>query len=68
MNKEILFNILVKYDCNKSNKLFCDSLSNIIQNKSDENDIINIINFITLIDAEDVKEIDANVGIYESIF
>ena len=42
-DKKVLYNILVKYDNDESFRDFCDSLSNIIQNKFGKNDIMNII-------------------------
>jgi hypothetical protein len=68
MNKQLLYQILVKYDSNELFKDFCDSLSKVIQDKYTDDDIIKIVSFTTKIDKEDVDSIDQNVGIYEVIF
>ena len=68
IDKQSLYEILVKYDSNELFKDFCDSLSKIIQDKYTDDDIIKIVSFATTIDKEDVDSIDKNVGIYEVIF
>jgi hypothetical protein len=67
-NKQSLYEILVKYDSDKSMTDFCDALSKVIQNKSTESDIIKIISFASIIESQDIEVIDQNVGIYEVIF
>jgi hypothetical protein len=67
-NKQSLYEILVKYDSDKSMTDFCDALSRVIQNKFTDSDIIKIISFASIIDTQDIETIDQNVGIYEVIF
>ena len=67
-SKQSLYEILVKYDSDKSMIDFCDALSKVIQNKSTESDIIKIISFASIIESQDIEVIDQNVGIYEVIF
>jgi hypothetical protein len=67
-SKQSLYEILVKYDSDKSMIDFCDALSKVIQTKSTESDIIKIISFASTIDTQDIEVIDKNVGIYEVIF
>ena len=61
-----LYEILTKYDGDKSFSSFCDSISNIIQNKFNDNDIINIIAFSNIIDSQDDTIINDIVGIRET--
>jgi archaellum biogenesis ATPase FlaH len=58
--KEKIWNLLVKYD----NTLleFCDSLSSILQNKSSNNDFLNIVKNYKNIESEDVLIIDSILG------
>jgi len=67
-DKEILYNILVKYDNDESFRDFCDSLSNIIQNKFGKNDIMNIIKFSDIIESDEVQIIDSKVDFLEYVF
>jgi hypothetical protein len=67
-DKKILYNILVKYDNDSSFREFCDSLSNIIQNKFDKNDIMNIIKFSDIIESDEVQTIDSKVDFLEYVF
>jgi hypothetical protein len=67
-SKQSLYEILVKYDSDKSMIDFCDALSKVIQTKSTELDIIKIISFASTIESQDIEVIDRNVGIYEVIF
>ena len=67
-NKQSLYEILVKYDYDKSMTDFCDALSKVIQNKFTESDIIKIISFASIIESQDIEVIDQNVGIHEVIF
>ena len=66
MNIKKLYEILVKYDSDKSFSTFCNSLSSIIQNKFSENDIINIISFSHIIDKTDDTIISNIINVRET--
>ena len=68
IDQKVLYDIMVKYDNDESFRSLCDSLSNIIQNKFDKNDIITIIRFSDVIDTNEFKFIDNNVGLLEFVF
>jgi hypothetical protein len=67
-DKKILYDIMVKYDNDESFRDLCDSLSNIIQNKFDKNDIMNIIKFSDIIESDEVQTIDSKVDFLEYVF
>jgi hypothetical protein len=67
-DKKVLYDIMVKYDNDESFRDLCDSLSNIIQNKFDKNDIMTIIRFSDIIESDEVQTIDNKVGFLEFVF
>lgn len=67
-NKKSLYDILVKYDSDKSMVRFCDSLSRVIQERHTESDLVRIISFSSVVDTLDIQEIDTNVGLTEILF
>jgi len=67
-DKKVLYDIMVKYDNDESFRDLCDSLSNIIQNKFDKNDIMTIIRFSDIIEPDEVQTIDNKVGFLEFVF
>ena len=60
--KELLWNILEKYDGYPEYKKFCDSLSNFIQGKENSNDILNIYVSLSEIENSDKVKIDQTIG------
>jgi hypothetical protein len=60
--KEILWDILVKYDGLKEYVEFCNGISNFIQGKQDGDDIINIFKGLDKIDKEDKEMVDTTIG------
>lgn len=68
INKQSLYQILVKYDSVESFKDFCDSLSKVIQDKHTDDDIIKLVSFATIVDSQDIETIDQNIGLCEVIF
>ena len=54
-NKKQLWTLLEKYDSDKNLVSFCDSISNVIQGKETEQDLINLIRF------NDICEKDMNI-------
>lgn len=61
--KSILWSVLVKYDGVVEYTKFCDSLSNLIQDKSNSDDMINIYTHLAKIDKVDYKRVDEAVGV-----
>jgi hypothetical protein len=61
IDKGTLWNILEKYDT-KEYEALCDGLSNIIKEKEDINDFLNIYNYYDKIDNSDRKLIEDQVG------
>jgi len=59
-DKNTIWNILSKYDNTLTS--MCDSLSNILQEKSDKTDYINIFRNYRKMDFEDTKIIDLVLG------
>lgn len=63
VNKQsTLWSILTKYDGVAEFDKFCDAISNFIQGKSDNNDIISIYRKFTLIDKQDYININLVIG------
>lgn len=61
IDKETLWNILEKYDT-KDYSLFCNGLSNIIRERENIDDFLNIYNFYDRVDLCDRKLIEEQVG------
>ncbi len=61
INKEKLWNILEKYDCKDYNGL-CDSLSRLIQGKSNSGDLLDIFTYLEKIETEDRNVIEDQIG------
>jgi hypothetical protein len=61
-NKAILWSILEKYDGISEYKNLCDSISRIIQDKLNSDDLLTIYNNLLEIDMIDKKKIDATIG------
>jgi len=61
IDKQILWNILEKYDCVEYKDL-CDSLSNIIQDRSSDTDLLNIYVSLEKIQREDRDSIEKEIG------
>ena len=59
-DKNTIWNILSKYDNTLTS--MCDSLSNILQEKSDKNDYINVFRNYRKMDIEDTKIVDIVLG------
>lgn len=60
--KEILWNILSKYDGVKELNSFCDSVSKFIQEKENGDDIIKVFQGISLIDISDKNKVNEVIG------
>ena len=58
--KSTLWNILVKYDNTLTS--FANSLSNVIQSKDSNDDLVNIFSFYNKIDKDDTKSVDSILG------
>jgi hypothetical protein len=61
INKEKLWNILEKYDSKDYNGL-CDSLSRLIQGKSNSGDLLDIFTYLEKIEREDRNVIEEQIG------
>lgn len=61
MKKE-LWLVLEKYDSCSEMRFFCNSISNIIQDKKNDNDIINIYQGLSEITEFEKKKIDEFIG------
>lgn len=61
INKEKLWNILEKYDSKDYNGL-CDSLSRLIQGKSNSGDLLDIFTYLEKIEKEDRNVIEDQIG------
>jgi hypothetical protein len=61
INKEKLWNILEKYDSKDYNGL-CDSLSRLIQGKSNSGDLLDIFTYLEKIETEDRNVIEDQIG------
>ena len=61
IDKKTLWNILEKYDCVEYKDL-CDSLSNIIKDKSTSDDLLTIYIFLEKIQREDRDSIENQIG------
>ena len=59
-DKNTIWNILSKYD--KTLTSMCDSLSNILQEKSEKTDYINVFRNYRNMDIEDTKIVDLVIG------
>ena len=59
-DKNTIWNILSKYDNTLTS--MCDSLSNILQEKSDKTDYINVFRNYRKMDFEDTKIVDIVLG------
>jgi hypothetical protein len=59
-DKSIVWDVLNKYDGTLTS--LCDSLSNVIQGKSDNSDYINIFKNYRLMDTNDMNVIDSLIG------
>jgi len=59
-DKNTIWNILSKYDNTLTS--MCDSLSNILQEKSEKNDYINVFRNYRKMDIEDTKIVDIVLG------
>ena len=59
-DKNIIWNILNKYDNTLTS--MCDSLSNILQEKSEKTDYINVFRNYRKMDIEDTKIVDIVLG------
>ena len=59
-DKNTIWNILSKYDNTLTS--MCDSLSNILQEKSDKTDYINVFRNYCKMDIEDTKIVDIVLG------
>ena len=59
-DKNTIWNILSKYDNTLTS--MCDSLSNILQEKSDKTDYINVFRNYRKMDIEDTKIVDIVLG------
>ena len=60
IDKNTIWNILSKYDNTLTS--MCDSLSNILQEKSEKNDYINVFRNYRKMDIEDTKIVDIVLG------
>ena len=60
IDKNTIWNILNKYDNTLTS--MCDSLSNILQEKSDKTDYINVFRNYRKMDIEDTKIVDIVLG------
>ena len=60
IDKNTIWNILSKYDNTLTS--MCDSLSNILQEKSDKTDYINVFRNYRKMDIEDTKIVDIVLG------
>lgn len=67
-NKQILWDILCKYDNILEFRYFCDSISRILQGTNDINDLLDIIKFNEEIDNSDIEAIDEIVNLKEIVF
>jgi hypothetical protein len=61
--KSILWDVLSKYDGIAEYSKFCDSLSNIIQDKSNGDDILTVYVNLSKIDRIDYNKVDEAVGV-----
>jgi len=61
IDKKTLWNILEKYDCVEYKDL-CDSLSNVIQDRSSGTDLLNIYVSLEKIQREDRDIIEKEIG------
>lgn len=61
--KSILWSVLEKYDSFVDYKNFCNSLSNLIQDKSTGDDILTIYTHYDKIDRVDLDKVDDVVGV-----
>jgi hypothetical protein len=61
-NKAILWSILEKYDNISEYSNFCDTLSRLIQDKINNNDILVIYQSLLVIDIIDREKIDSTIG------
>ena len=59
-DKNTIWNILSKYDNTLSS--MCDSLSNILQEKADKSDYVNVFRNYRKMDFEDTKIVDIVLG------
>jgi hypothetical protein len=59
-DKNTIWNILSKYDNTLTS--MCDSLSNILQEKSEKNDYINVFRNYRKMDIEDTEIVDIVLG------
>lgn len=61
--KSILWSVLAKYDGLEDYAKFCDSLSRLIQDKSNGDDILTVYTHLNKIDRVDYNRVDEAVGI-----
>lgn len=61
-NKAVLWSLLDKYDGIKEYTKFCDALSNLIQNKEINSNLLTVYTFLSKIDMIDKKKIDSTIG------
>lgn len=61
-NKAILWSILEKYDGIKEYDKFCNSISNLIQGKSESADLLVVYASLSKLDLIDKKRIDKTIG------
>jgi len=61
--KSILWSVLAKYDGLEDYTKFCDSLSKLIQDKSNGDDILTVYTHLNKIDRADYNRVDEAVGI-----
>lgn len=68
MDKGLIWDILVKYDSDKTKKEFCDSLSSIIQESVTEDSIFSIIKETSNISQSECEVLEKNIGLLYRIF
>lgn len=61
--KSILWGVLSKYDGLVEYTKFCDSLSNLIQDKATGDDILTVYTHLAKIDRVDYNKVDEAVGV-----
>lgn len=60
--KQRLWFILDRYDGISEYDSFCNSLSNLIQDKGKGDDLLNVFRYINILDLDDRKEINNAIG------
>lgn len=68
INKELLYDIMVKWDDVPNMRSFCDSLSKVIQNKHTKLDVMNIISYSDVIGNTETSVIDESVCFHQFVF